>query len=242
MNTDEVNEVTCTENNSIAISFGNSLSGNIAGCIQEYAEIGLDAITEDGMLKDIPIVSTAIALYKIGNSIRDRHNLKKLVTFLNGINIGICDENERQLYINEFCNDYKHRNQELEYILVLVDRYISYDKPQMLSKLYLAYLRRFINWAQFTIYAEIIDRFLPGDCAIFLSDGDEIITHKNIDNEVVLRLVALGLMVEKSSNSLFVNDGRGGVAITAQSMNKFHQEEKIYIRTEFGKTLREILH
>ena len=74
MNIDEVSEVTCTENNSIAISFGNSLSGDIAGCIQEYAEIGLDAITEDGMLKDIPIVSTAVALYKIGNSISDRHN------------------------------------------------------------------------------------------------------------------------------------------------------------------------
>lgn len=170
MNIDEVSEVTCTENNSIAISFGNSLSGDIAGCIQEYAEIGLDAITEDGMLKDIPIVSTAVALYKIGNSIRDRHNFKKLVAFLNGINVGIWNENERQIYINEFCNDYKYRNQELEYILVLVDRYISYDKPQLLSKLYLAYLRRFIYWAQFTMYAEIIDRFLPGDCAIFLSD------------------------------------------------------------------------
>lgn len=241
MNIDEVSEVTCTENNSIAISFGNSLCGDIAGCIQEYAEIGLDAITEDGMLKDIPIVSTAVALYKIGNTIRDRHNLKKLIAFLNGINIGICDENERLNYINEFCSNAKQRNQELEYILVLIDRYISYDKPQMLSKLYLAYLRRLINWPQFTMYAEIVDRFLPGDCINFLSDNEEILTYNNIGNEVFLRLVALGLMVEKSSNSLFVNDGRGGFAITAESMNKFHQEEKVYIRTDFGKTLREIL-
>ena len=111
----------------------------------------------------------------------------------------------------------------------------------MLSKLYLAYLRRLVNWSQFTMYAEIVDRFLPGDCIMFLSDDEEIITHKNIGNEVVLRLVALGLMVEKSNNSLFENDGRGGFAITTRSMNKFHQEEKIYIRTEFGKTLREIL-
>lgn len=111
----------------------------------------------------------------------------------------------------------------------------------MLSKLYLAYLRRLINWPQFTMYAEIVDRFLPGDCINFLSDNEEILTYNNIGNEVFLRLVALGLMVEKSSNSLFVNDGRGGFAITAESMNKFHQEEKVYIRTDFGKTLREIL-
>ena len=58
-------------------------------CISEYAEIGLDAVMEEGVLKDIPIVSTAIALYKIGNSIKERHNLKKLLIFINEINNGI---------------------------------------------------------------------------------------------------------------------------------------------------------
>ena len=51
------------------------------------------------------------------------------------------------------------RNQELEYIMVLIDHYISYDKPDMLAKLYLAYFREDILWQE--LYAEVIDQFLP---------------------------------------------------------------------------------
>ena len=66
---------------SLSISFADSLTDNAISCISNYAEIGLDAVMDDGILKDIPIVSTAIAIYKIGSSIKERHNLKKLLHY-----------------------------------------------------------------------------------------------------------------------------------------------------------------
>ena len=48
----------------------------------DYMEMGLDSVMEDGLLKDVPIVSTVVALYKVGNSFKERHNLKKLYIFL----------------------------------------------------------------------------------------------------------------------------------------------------------------
>ena len=226
---------------SLSISFADSLAEESIACISGYAEIGLDAVMEDGILKDIPIISTAISLYKIGSSIKERHNLKKLLIFLNEINNGIIDEEKRQEYQNKFQSNEKFRNQEIEYLLVLIDRYIDYDKPQMLAKLYLAYLDGTIIWEELTMYAEVIDRFLLLDCKFLISESDAYKTYRNIGAEPILRLVALGLMVEDIGQTLFVDDGRGGLSITSTSMERSKNKERIYKKTEFGEKLATIL-
>lgn len=229
------------EEKSLSIAFADSLKDETMSCIGEYAEIGLDAVMEDGILKDIPIVSTAIALYKIGSSIKERHNLKKLLIFLNEINNGIADEEKRKDYQQKFQSNEKFRNQQIEYLLVLIDRYINYDKPQMLAKLYLAYLDGTIIWEELTMYAEVIDRFLLLDCNFLISESETYETYRNIGVEPILRLVALGLMVEESSNSLWTDDGRGGFAVTTASMERAKSKEKRYKKTEFGEKLATIL-
>lgn len=64
------------EEKTLSIAFADSLKEESISCIGEFAEIGLDAIMNDGILKDVPILSTAIALYKIGGNIKERHNFK----------------------------------------------------------------------------------------------------------------------------------------------------------------------
>lgn len=114
---------------SLALSFGNSLTEEVSSITGEYVELGLDALIEDGIFKDIPIVSTAVAVYRIGKSVREKHHIAKLIAFLNEINNGIDTEEKRQNYREKFASNEKFRNQELEYILILIDRYIGFDKP-----------------------------------------------------------------------------------------------------------------
>lgn len=225
---------------SLAKSFGDSLTEEVFGITGEYVELGLDALVEDGLFKEIPIVSTAVAVYKIGKSIRERHHITKLISFLNEINKGISDEEKRQSYRKKFTSNEKFRNQELEYILILVDRYIGFDKPQMLAKLYLAYLDDEINWEEFTMYAEVIDRFLLLDCSNLISCDGQTTVYRNIGGESVLRLVALGLMAETNENSLF-ETRHGGIGMTSASIERFQSNSKTYQRTEFGEKLANIL-
>lgn len=225
----------------LSIAFADSLKDETMSCIGEYAEIGLDAVMEDGILKDIPIVSTAIAIYKIGGSIKERHNLKKLLVFLNELNNGILDEPKRKEYQQKFRSNEKFRNQEIEYLLVLIDRYISYDKPQMLAKLYLAYLEGIIIWEELTMYAEVVDRFLLLDCGTLISGDGKTIVHRNIGGESVLRLVALGLMAETTESSPFVQHGDGNFGLTIEGLKKSISTDRVYRRTEFGDKLAEIL-
>lgn len=211
---------------SLSLSFGNSLTEDVAGIVGEYAELGLDALVEDGLLKDIPVVSTAVAVYKIGKSIHERHHITKLVSFLNEINKGIADEEKREKYREDFTTNEKFRNQELEYILILTDRYISCDKPQMLAKLYLAYLDGKIKWDEFMQYAEVLDRLLPGD--IYLSeDGFKYARNKSDSQQ---RLAALGLMrgvIPKSPEQ------RGVISSAPSDLE--------YTLTRFGSVLIKIL-
>lgn len=226
---------------SLSLSFGDSLTEDVASIVGEYAELGLDALVEEGLLKDIPIVSTAVAVYRIGKSIREKHHISKLISFLNEINKGIADEEKREQYREKFNSNEKFRNQELEYILILVDRYISFDKPQMLAKLYLAYLDGEIIWEEFTMYAEVIDRFLLLDRRTLTTTATQTIVHRNIGGESVLRLTALGLMAEKANNSKVELCEDGEVIFYGDDINILSGKTRVYVRTEFGEKLANIL-
>lgn len=219
------------EEQSLALSFSNSLTEEVSGITGEYLELGLDALVEDGLFKDIPIVSTAVAVYRIGKSIREKHHVAKLISFLNEINNGITDAEKREEYREKFASNEKFRNQELEYILILTDRYIGFDKPQMLAKLYLAYLDERINWMTFIKYAECIDRFLPGDQLVL--DSTEIEKAQYNDNyDAVSRLEALGLIGRKVEVVPIYHEQE-------QSLELKNSDE--YALTGFGWKLKQIL-
>lgn len=226
---------------SLALSFSDSLSSDITDGLSEYAELGIDAIMEEGVLKELPIVHTVIALYRIGTSIRDRNNIKKLAVFIQQIRRGCADAEKRHKYREDFTTKERFRSQQLEYILILLDRYISCDKPRMLAKLYLAYLDETIVWEEFVMYAEVIDRFLLLDCSMLLSEATTFHTTRNIGAESILRLVGLGLMAE--DNSISLTEARRMKDGDTRSITKMRSDsqKKVYRRTEFGRILANIL-
>lgn len=226
---------------SLALSFEHSMTTEISDIVGQYAEIGLDAMIEDGIFKDIPIVSTVTALYRLGSNIRDKYAAVKLVAFLNEFSKGILDEEKRKEYQAKFASNEKFRNQELSYIMILIDRYISLEKPEMLAKLYLAYLDGIIVWEEFTMYAEVIDRFLLLDCEMLVSESNTYIVYRNIGGESVLRLVALGLMAEKPNNSRVELDGLGDAVFWGDDIEVLSGKKRIYEKTEFGEKLSAIL-
>lgn len=225
------------EEQSLSVSFKNSISEEVAGVCSDFLEIGIDSILDEGVLKDIPFISTAVAVYKIGKSIGERNHLKKLGAFLDEINKNIISENDRRDYQNKLKDKQEFLNKELEYVLVIVDRYIGIEKPKMLAKLYLAYLDGVISWVVFTKYAEVIDRFLPGDCETLVSDTTYK-TERDIDTDSIQRLIALGLVIEGVRT---IDSRVKGEAIMIDSPESREIKERNYARTEFGNILVYIL-
>ncbi len=226
-------------NMSLAESFSNSIKEESFSCLAEIAEAALDSITNDGFVTNVPLISTVVSLYKIGNSIRERAYLKKLAVFIDAFNRGIVDEEEQQLHIQKFCEDKRNRERELEYIVLLIDRYLDITKPQMLAKLYFSYLCGELTWVELAMYAEVIDRFLPMDYSMLSSDASKYITIKNIGCEPILRLVALGLLVE--TTTFMTQHSDGGFGIGPGDLSRWEKNQRTYKRTEFGDKLVSVL-
>lgn len=231
------------ENNYLVESFGNSIGADIAEFAGEAIEFTLDTcVGEDGILKDIPFVGTALKLCNITSKVQEKYSFYKLKAFIREINAGTASPEELEERKQKFLSKAEFRQQELEYILILIDRYVSFDKATMLAKLYLAYLDGEIIWEEFTMYAEVIDRFLLLDCRTLTSDSEKFIVPRGIvGGESILRLVALGLMAEVTDTSAFKEHSNGNIGITWETLTRSISTDKTYRRTEFGDKLANIL-
>lgn len=214
-------------------SFERSIGVDIAEFAGDTIEFGADLCMEDGILKDIPFVGTAFKLYHIGSRVHDNHCLKKLCSFISAINDETCSKEIKEKRHRKFVENKEYRKQELEYLLILVERYIGLEKPQMLAKIYLAYLDNYINWTELTQYAEIIDRLLPGDQEFLLQNKALFHTISIPISDAFLRLAALGIY-EEHMTDVTAPTTLGQITIPAK-------QEKIFKTTSFGQKLQDIL-
>ena len=208
-----------------------SITEETSDILSNIAEIGLDAVMNDGFLKEVPILSTAVSLFKIGNSLRERHYVKKLASFVLDLNDGIAKDRARDYYKQKIIDDPKRRNKELEYILILIDRYLHANKPSLLAKLYLSYLDDYITWDDFTKYAEVVDRLMPDDFETL--ERIELNTYKP-SKDCLIRVFSLGILEyigEHHELAVKIEDGH-----LYDSYN-----EARYELTDFGRELKDII-
>lgn len=174
--------------------FSESITKECADFFEPIVEVGFDSLLDEGIVQKIPFVSSVVSAFHFGKMVHERYATLKLYSFIGDFNKGICDERQRDKYISIFQNDTKRRNRELTYLLIILDRYIAWNKPQLLAKTYLAYLNETITWGDFMKYAEIIDRLLPGDLELLKEGMKQNVDYQDV-GDGMLRLVSLGLMV-----------------------------------------------
>lgn len=225
------------ESKSLVASLMKSMKPGASDIICEFAEIGLDSCVENDAIKNIPFISTVVSLYHIGKTVREIHHIAKINSFINEVNNGIKDENELQKLRNKLSGNDESRNKELEYILLIIDRYMNAEKPAKLAKLYLAYLDEKINWNDFLKYSEVIDRFLPGDCKVLCLSATYR-TENDSNTDAIQRLIALGLIIEDIRKSSIQQIDS---ALIVDPPEIYKKKERYYSRTEFGNKLVEIL-
>ena len=54
----------------LVASLEDSLTENLFDTVADLTEVGLDAVMDDGVLKEIPLLSTVAGIYKIGHTIK----------------------------------------------------------------------------------------------------------------------------------------------------------------------------
>lgn len=156
----------------LGLSLVNTLaSSDLSGVLADPAEVVVDQILKDGLLKDIPIISTIIGVVKTAFAVHDYLLVLKLVKFLQGINI---TKEERAHFEKAIGDDAEYRRTVGQNLLMLIDRLDDVTKADMVAKLFKAFLRDDITYDEFRRFASVVERIFIGDLIGFLSDWADL--------------------------------------------------------------------
>ena len=176
-------------------SFSSSLFNGSKDSIGDIVELGIDSLLDDGLFKDIPIVSMLVGVKNTYQNIHDRNLLKQTLTFIKQFNSGTINEEKLNKYKKMLHEDSKKAEKELGRVLIILNSTIDMEKSQMLANLYKSYINEKINWNLFCEFSEIIKMLFLNDFNIIrLIYSKQITDTSGIEIYPIDRLSSLGLV------------------------------------------------
>lgn len=176
-------------------SFASSLFDESKDPIGDITELGIDSLLDDGVFKDLPIVSMLVGVKNTYQNIHDRNLLKQTLTFIKQFNSGSINQEKLNKYRDMLNTDSKKAEKELGRVLIILNSTIDMEKSQMLANLYKSYINEKINWNQFCEFAEIIKMLFLNDFNIIdLIYKHQITDTSGIEIYPIDRLTSLGIV------------------------------------------------
>ena len=185
------------QNNDIAEKLVDSTtSPELKNLAVEVAEVGLDQLLDEEVLKDLPIVGGFVRAYKTALSIRDRTFFNKVTRFLIKLN-SISDE-EKKGFREDIKSDPKLRRRVGETLLLVLDRLDDLEKPEILAVMFKEYLSNGMDFTLFKRLASAIDIAFIEDLKAYI--GLEY-KHENFRGDLLEALFKSGLTTVENIES-----------------------------------------
>lgn len=185
--------------NSLVKAFSESIKENVIDTTIDIAEIGIDAILEDSVLKEIPIIKTIYALSNCALSIRDKFFCQRTLAFLQEFERGEVKQDDIENHISSVGRE--GINKEIEVLIQYIDLCTKIEHSKMLARFYIGYLRKEITRDGFDELAEANRRVFVCDYQYLkqLVLLPKITDVSEDDESTVNRLSALGLVIDSRS-------------------------------------------
>lgn len=149
-------------------------SNDIENISANLSETLLDSFLNDGVLKDIPLISTIIGLSKTGFKINDALFAKKIIYFINEIE-HISNDKVNEM-INEIDDSDSFKIKVGEKLLYIIDKSDDHEKSKIIGKLFKAFLEKTIDYDLFLRCSKVVERVMIDDLEYFLETNYEVLT------------------------------------------------------------------
>ncbi|AOT08751.1 hypothetical protein [Pseudoalteromonas luteoviolacea] len=172
-------------------------STDLHGVTAGLAEVALDSLLEKGVLKDIPIIGSILGLGKAAVTIKDQLFLKKLITFLS--ETSTVDVEKRNEVISKIESSGKYRVSVGEKLLYIIDRCDDFEKAELVSKVFSAFLNNKMTYDQFLRCTVAIDKVFLTDLYEFINsewDSIDIADEPNLLNTGLVGVLGPEVTVE----------------------------------------------
>lgn len=129
----------------------------LGDAVFDGAELALDSVLTEGVLKELPIVGTVVRLAKAGQSIAEELFLRKLLRFLTELRSVPCEE--RSKLLGRYPDGSQGQRDLGENLLLTLERLDNVEKPTLLARFFTAYIREEIDYPTFSRLAQALERF-----------------------------------------------------------------------------------
>lgn len=127
----------------------------------DYAEIAIDNILENEIIKELPVVKTLAGLIRGGLAIKERFFLKKLLVFLKEFHEAEIDDERLKKFKERFSSNDRFKEKVTENILVFIERFESSIKSKVLARLFKSYIDDKLDWQKFVNLSICLDNLHP---------------------------------------------------------------------------------
>jgi hypothetical protein len=136
----------------------------------DIAEISIDSILKNGILKDFPIVGSLIGIWKTGVAVNDYRFLNKMMLFLQESS-ALSDEKRKKII--EDLDDSEYQAEAGEKLIAIIDKLETGSKAKLLGKTLALFGNNIITRDEFWRISFIIER-LPMSDIIALKNWQNI--------------------------------------------------------------------
>lgn len=127
----------------------------------DFSEVAVDSFFDDGLIKDIPILSSFIGCIKTVRNVRDILFTKKLIHFLS--ELSDIPAEKRCEIIEKIDNSEKYKVKIGEKLTYIIDRCDDHYKAKIVALFFVSFLQSEITYDEFLKLANIIDRMYIND-------------------------------------------------------------------------------
>ena len=197
-----------TSNNRLELFRNRVIKSESSELLKGVAELAVDSVLEDGLLKDLPLVGTLVNLFRIGKGVREVFGVKKLAAFF--LNLKDVSEDDKKA-CDEKLGDEKSKMEFYSRLLILLEKLDEVQKANIVSNFFRLYIYNIITRDEFFRFSKIVERGYLGDLLVMHYPLQQIkgmglpakeLLDLRYDEIVQENLMSLGLLRKKTSEEL----------------------------------------
>ncbi|HDZ8831878.1 hypothetical protein JD541_21405 [Aeromonas dhakensis] len=146
---------------------------NLSDLAVNLGEVGIDAILDNGVLRDIPILSSILAGINAIGSVRDALFTKKLVAFLSELSDIPVEQRRHMIDSIDNSNDFKVKVGEK--LIYIIEKAEDHYTSKIIAIFFAEFLAGEITYNQFLKISRIIDNMFIGDFLEFANKSSQLI-------------------------------------------------------------------
>lgn len=154
----------------------------------DAAEIALDSVMSEGVLKELPVVGTIVNLLKAGGKVSEELFIRKLLRFLHELKD--VPVTERQTLLRKYPDGSQEQQELGGNLLLAIERLDDVSKPIILARFFKEYVNEKFDYLTFTRLSRALQSFnlslLPNLSWFYIREGEPADISEEIEHELSL--------------------------------------------------------